>query len=78
MENIEVLNNEVVEEVSESKGSAVGASVIIGGSMVLGAVLWDRVIKPVGRWAKAKIKEARKKHNHKVEAEVAEVTPINE
>ena len=48
MELDTVVNNEVVEGVADS-GSTTKTAVVAGVSMAIGAVLWNCLIKPVGR-----------------------------
>lgn len=60
MENTEMVNeivsNDTVEYLTEavvSNGNGMKTGLVIGGAMVAGAVLWDRVVKPVGRKVRA-------------------------
>lgn len=62
METEQVIDTEVMEDIVESEGGKFGSVVIIAGSMAAGALLWDRGIKPLARWIKAKLKDAKKKH----------------
>lgn len=66
MENMEMVNevaaNDAVQDVTEavvSNKSGLKTGLAIGGAMVAGALLWDRVLKPVGR--KLRVKLAKKK-----------------
>lgn len=66
MENMEMVNevaaNEAVQDVTEAVVSNKGGlktGLAIGGAMVAGALLWDRVIKPLGK--KVRVKLAKKK-----------------
>lgn len=65
MENMdmnEIITNDAVEEATEAVTSGkngVKTGLIVGGAMVVGAVLWERVVKPIGR--KVRIKFAQKK-----------------
>lgn len=66
MENMEMVNevaaNDAVQEMTEavvSNKSGLKTGLAIGGAMVAGALLWDRVLKPVGR--KLRVKLAKKK-----------------
>lgn len=71
MELNEVITNDVVENATEaltSSKNGVKAGLMIGGAMVVGAVLWERVAKPIGRKLCAKIAQkkaasAKKTHN---------------
>lgn len=65
MEDIQVMDTEVMPNIVGSEGSSVGSAVIIGGAMVAGAVLWNKVAKPVGRWLRTKLNEAKNKHAEK-------------
>lgn len=90
MENMEMVNevisNDAVENLSGagiSSGSAIKTGLAIGGAMmVVGAVLWDRVAKPVGkrvRTAFLKRKAAKAKKPVKADSNttnVDEVPPI--
>ncbi len=58
----EVAANEAVQDVTEAVVSNKGGlktGLAIGGAMVAGALLWDRVIKPLGK--KVRVKLAKKK-----------------
>lgn len=59
MEMNEIITTEAMEdtmtEAVASGKSGVKTGLVIGGSMVLGAVLYERVVKPVGRKISAKI-----------------------
>lgn len=59
MEMNEIITTEAMEdtmtEAVASGKSSVKTGLVIGGSMVLGAVLYERVVKPVGRKISAKI-----------------------
>lgn len=66
MENMEMVNevaaNEAVQDVTEAVVSNKGGlktGLAIGGAMVAGALLWDRVVKPLGK--KVRVKLAKKK-----------------
>lgn len=89
MENMEMVNevasNEAVEEVTEaviSNKSGLKTGLIVGGAMVAGAVLWERVLKPVGKKVRVKLlkrkaAKARKPKNADSDPmEVEEVQPI--
>ena len=61
MENMdmnEIITNDAVEEVTEAVTSGkngVKTGLIVGGAMVVGAVLWEQVVKPIGRKVRNKI-----------------------
>lgn len=62
MENMEMVNevaaNEAVQDVTEAVVSNKGGlktGLAIGGAMVAGALLWDRVIKPLGKKVRVKL-----------------------
>lgn len=89
MENMEMVNevvsNDAVENLTEavvSNGNAMKTGLVIGGAMVAGAVLWDHVVKPVGkrvRTALLKRKAAKAKKPVKADSNttnVDEVPPI--
>ncbi len=62
-EAVENLTNLVDEatEVSHSGNNGLKTVAKTGAAMVLGAVLWERVAKPIGRKAKSAIKKAKAK-----------------
>lgn len=61
MENMdmnEIITNDAVEEATEAVTSGkngVKTGLIVGGTMVVGAVLWEQVVKPIGRKVRNKI-----------------------
>ena len=61
MENMdmnEIITNDAVEEATEAVTSGkngVKTGLIVGGAMVVGAVLWEQVVKPIGRKVRNKI-----------------------
>lgn len=59
METNEIITTEVMDdvltEVTTSGDSGMKTGLVIGGSMVLGALLYERVVKPVGKKVYAKI-----------------------
>lgn len=62
MENLEMVNeavtNDTVQDVTEAVVSNKGGlktGLAIGGAMVAGALLWDRVIKPLGKKLRVKL-----------------------
>ena len=63
MENMEMVNeavtNDAVQDVTEAvvsnKGGGLKTGLAIGGAMVAGALLWDRVIKPLGKKVRVKL-----------------------
>lgn len=63
MENMdmnEIIMNDAVEEATEAVTSSkngiktgIKTGLIVGGAMVAGAMLWEQVVKPIGRnWSK--------------------------
>lgn len=89
MENMEMVNevaaNDAVQDVTEavvSNKSGLKTGLAIGGAMVAGALLWDRVLKPVGKklrmkLAKKKAAKAKKPRNADSDPmEVDDVQPI--
>lgn len=71
---------ELVEKVAESASSehaGLKVAALVGGSMALGAVLWERVVKPVGRKLKSAVKKAKAK-KHKSETDEAEGIDMDE
>lgn len=89
MENMEMVNevaaNDAVQEMTEavvSNKSGLKTGLAIGGAMVAGALLWDRVLKPVGKklrmkLAKKKAAKAKKPRNADSDPmEVDDVQPI--
>lgn len=61
---------EVVDDVIENTGgSTLGNVAIIGGAMVVGAVLWDKALKPLGRFLKGKLVKAKENHKNKTKTE---------
>lgn len=59
MEMNEIITTEVMEdamtEATASGNSGMKTGLVIGGSMVLGALLYERVVKPVGKKVCAKV-----------------------
>lgn len=60
--------NEAVDEVSEVVADAIPANnsgwktaAKVGGTMVLGAVLWEKAVKPIGRKVKSALVKAKQK-----------------
>ena len=49
MELDTVVNNEVAESVADSGSTGMKTAAVVGVSMTVGAVLWNCLIKPVGR-----------------------------
>ena len=72
MANNEVMEQaEIIEQVVEDQNGGLFAPVaIIGGSMVAGALLWNYVAKPVGRFFKGKFEKIRKPKEIEVEGTV--------
>lgn len=58
MENKEIV--EVAETVVENRGSTAANVAILGGAMILGAVLWNKALKPLGRAVKKQADKVRK------------------
>lgn len=72
MENMElnkVVTNDTIEEATEvltsSKNGVKTELLVFGGAMIAGAVLWDRVVKPVGGKIFAKIAQKREESAQK-------------
>ncbi len=88
MENMdmnEIITNDAVEEATEAVTSGkngVKTGLIIGGAMVVGAVLWERVAKPIGRKVCIKIAQKKalkaKKTKEEVDLEDMEIEDIPE
>lgn len=88
MENMdmnEIITNDAVEEATEavtSSKNGVKTGLIVGGAMVVGAVLWERVVKPIGRKVRIKIAHKKalkaKKAKEEVDLEDMEIEDIPE
>ena len=88
MENMdmnEIITNDAVEEATEAVTSGkncVKTGLIVGGAMVVGAVLWERVAKPIGRKVRIKIAQKKalkaKKAKEEVDLEDMEIEDIPE
>lgn len=88
MENMdmnEIITNDAVEEATEavtSSKNGVKTGLIVGGAMVVGAVLWERVVKPIGRKVRIKIAQKKalkaKKAKEEVDLEDMEIEDIPE
>lgn len=88
MENMdmnEIITNEAVEEATEAVTSGkngVKTGLIVGGAMVVGAVLWENVVKPIGRKVRIKIAQKKalkaKKAKEEVDLEDMEIEDIPE
>lgn len=88
MENMdmnEIITNDAVEEATEAVTSGkngVKTGLIVGGAMVVGAVLWERVVKPIGRKVRIKISQKKalkaKKAKEEVDLEDMEIEDIPE
>lgn len=88
MENMdmnEIITNEAVEEATETVTSGkngVKTGLIVGGAMVVGAVLWEQVAKPIGRKVRIKIAQKKalkaKKAKEEVDLEDMEIEDIPE
>ena len=92
MENMdmnEIITNDVVEEATEAVTSGkngiktgVKTGLIVGGSMVVGAMLWEQVVKPIGRTVCTKIAQKKalkaKKAKEEVDLEDMEIEDIPE
>lgn len=85
MENMdmnEIITNDAVEEATEAVTSGkngIKAGLIVGGAMVVGAVLWERVVKPIGRKVCIKITQKKaKKAKEEVDLEDMELEDIPE
>lgn len=85
MENMEMVNeavtNDAVQDVTEAVVSNKGGlktGLAIGGAMVAGALLWDRVIKPLGvKLMKKKVVKVKKPCNTDSDPmDVDDVQPI--
>lgn len=88
MENMdmnEIITNDAVEEATEAVTSGkngVKTGLIVGGAMVVGAVLWENVVKPIGRKVRIKIAQKKalkaKKAKEEVDLEDMEIEDIPE
>lgn len=87
MENMdmnEIITNDAVEEATEAVTSGkngVKTGLIVGGAMVVGAVLWEQVVKPIGRKVRIKIAQKAlkaKKAKEEVYLEDMEIEDIPE
>lgn len=86
MENMEMVNevaaNDAVQDVTEAVVSNKGGLKIglaIGGAMVAGALLWDRVLKPVGKKLRVKLlkkKAAKAKKPRNADSDPMEVDDV--
>lgn len=62
METNEIMNTETVEITEDVREiGALGTGLIVGGAMVLGALAWNKALKPMGRFAKRKFAEFKEK-----------------
>lgn len=62
METNEIMNTETVEITEDVREvGALGTVLIVGGAMVLGALAWNKALKPMGRFAKRKFAEIKEK-----------------
>ena len=59
MEMDTVVNETVAEEIADSGSTGMKTAAMVGVSMTIGAVLWDCVIKPIGRRAITLIRDRR-------------------
>lgn len=88
MENMdmnEIITNDAVEEATEavtSSKNGVKTVLIVGGAMVVGAMLWGQVVKPIGRKVRIKIAQKKalkaKKAKEEVDLEDMEIEDIPE
>ena len=88
MENMdmnEIITNDAVEEATEavtSSKNGVKTGLIVGGAMVVGAMLWEHVVKPIGRKVRIKIAQKKalkaKKAKEEVDLEDMEIEDIPE
>ena len=88
MENMdmnEIITNDAVEEATEAVTSGkngVKNGLIVRGAMAVGAVLWERVVKPIGRKVCIKIAQKKalkaKKAKEEVDLEDMEIEDIPE
>mgnify|MGYP004660954571 CR=1 FL=1 len=87
MENMEMVNevaaNDAVQEMTEAvvsnKGGGLKTGLAIGGAMVAGALLWDRVLKPVGKKFRVKLlkkKAAKAKKPRNADSDPMEVDDV--
>lgn len=86
MENMEMVNevaaNDAVQDVTEAVVSNKGGlktGLAIGGAMVAGALLWDRVLKPVGKKLRMKLlkkKAAKAKKPRNADSDPMEVDDV--
>lgn len=62
METNEIMSTETVEIVEDVREvGALGTGLIVGGAMVVGALAWNKALKPMGRFVKRKLEEFRAK-----------------
>lgn len=88
MENMdmnEIITNDAVEEATEAVTSGkngIKAGLIVGVTMVVGAMLWEQVVKPIGRTVCTKIAQKKalksKKAKEDVDLEDMEIEDIPE
>ena len=88
MENMdmnEIITNDAVEEATEAVTSGkngIKTGLIVGGAMVVGAMLWEQVVKPIGRTVCTKIAQKKalksKKAKEDVDLENMEIEDIPE
>ena len=88
MENMdmnEIITNDAVEEATEAVTSGkngIKTGLIVGGAMVAGAMLWEQVVKPIGRKVCTKIAQKKalksKKAKEDVDLEDMEIEDIPE
>ena len=85
MEMNEIITNDAVEEATEAVTSGkngIKAGLIVGVTMVVGAMLWEQVVKPIGRTVCTKIAQKKalksKKAKEEVDLEDMEIEDIPE
>ena len=88
MENMdmnEIITNDAVEEATEAVTSGkngIKTGLIVGVTMVVGAMLWEQVVKPIGRTVCTKIAQKKalkaKKAKEEIDLEDMEIEDIPE
>ena len=85
MEMNEIITNNTVEEATEAVTSGkngIKTGMIVGGAMIVGAMLWEQVVKPIGRTVCNKIARKKalksKKAKEEVDLEDMEIEDIPE
>lgn len=61
MENTDIVKDEVMEVIETVESNGVGTVLILAAAMTVGAVAWNKMLKPIGRKIKDKVSKARVK-----------------